>query len=57
MIVIVEDPKGWYYNGFNPSGSEVECSKAVFDEVKKSVKLKEKNGDSRIKISAKRTDT
>lgn len=46
MTVIVEDPKGWYFNGFNKQGAEVECSKSVYEEAVKSVKLK-------IKESAK----
>ncbi len=40
MTVIVEDTRGWYYNGFNKQGSEVEVSKSVYDSVKNVVKLK-----------------
>ena len=39
MIVIVEDSRGWYFNGFNKQGSEVECSEAVYSSAKESVKL------------------
>lgn len=39
MKVIVKDERGWFFEGFNPQGSEVECSKSVYEESKKSVKL------------------
>jgi len=42
MTVIVEDARGWYFNGFNKQGSEVEVSKSVYEAVKDSVKLKVK---------------
>lgn len=42
MTVIVEDSRGWFYNGFHKQGSEVEVSKAVYEAVKDSVKLKVK---------------
>jgi len=42
MTVIVEDSRGFYFNGFNKQGSEVEISKGVYESVKDSVKLKVK---------------
>lgn len=31
MKVKVIDPAGWYFNGFNPHGSIVECSESVYE--------------------------
>lgn len=43
MTVIIEDEKGWYFNGYHKQGSEVEVSKSVYDSVKDTVKLKIKD--------------
>lgn len=47
MTVIVEDEKGWYFNGYHKQGSEVEVSKSVYDSVKDTVKLKIKDVKSK----------
>lgn len=54
MTVIVEDERGWYFNGFHKQGSEVECSKGVYEATKDSVKLKVKDGNSRETVSSKK---